>query len=136
MKARLAFYKGKGTLVDKSIRLWTNSPYSHVELVIGEMWYSSSPRVGGVRKKVVVPKEGNWDYVDVDVDQEILDELFVATQGTGYDWKGIVFNEILPFSVHSDTKWYCSEWCAQALGYEPAQMNPGYLFTLSKSMVE
>lgn len=44
---------------------------------------------------------------------------------------GIVLNEVLPFSIHSETK-----WCAQALGYESAQMNPGYLFTLSKSMIE
>lgn len=33
MKAKIAFYKAKGNYVDKAIRIWTNSPYSHCEIV-------------------------------------------------------------------------------------------------------
>ena len=51
MKAKIAFYKAKGNIIDKSIRLWTRSKYSHCEIVIGENWYSSSPRDKGVRAK-------------------------------------------------------------------------------------
>ena len=44
---RLAFYKGKGDWVDKLVRWWTKSQYSHVEVVVGNTWISSSPRDGG-----------------------------------------------------------------------------------------
>lgn len=46
---RLAFYKGEGDWVDKVVRWWTKSQYSHVEVIVGDTWYSSSPRDGGVR---------------------------------------------------------------------------------------
>ena len=48
MKAKLAFYKAKGNWIDFLVRVFTNSPYSHCELVINKDWYSSSPRDGGV----------------------------------------------------------------------------------------
>ena len=48
---RLAFYKGEGDWVDKLVRWWTKSQYSHVE-VVGNMWVSSSPRDGGVNAKI------------------------------------------------------------------------------------
>ena len=51
---KLAFYKGKGNWVDLIIRVFTNSPYSHVEIVLNKDWYSSSPRDGGVRVKQIV----------------------------------------------------------------------------------
>lgn len=31
MKAKLAYYKAKGSLLDLSIRIWTNSPYLQKE---------------------------------------------------------------------------------------------------------
>lgn len=49
---QLAFYKAKGDWVDKVIRWWTSSKYSHCEVVIGDEWFSSSPRDGGVNAKI------------------------------------------------------------------------------------
>ena len=50
---KLAFYKAKGDWVDLLIRVFTNSKYSHVEIVHIKDWYSSSPRDGGVRVKQI-----------------------------------------------------------------------------------
>jgi hypothetical protein len=41
MKVKLAFYKAKGNWIDLLIRVFTNSPYSHVEIVLNKDWYSS-----------------------------------------------------------------------------------------------
>ena len=130
MKAKLAFYNGKGTFVDKMIRLWTKSDYSHVELVLGHKWYSTSPREGRVRMKEMIPNESSWDYLDVDVDVSKLDAMFASTENMKYDWLGIVFNEILPFKIHSKSRYYCSEWCSEVLGYDPAQMSPEDLYKM------
>lgn len=39
---KLAFYKAKGNWVDLLIRVFTQSEYSHVEIVHNKDWYSSS----------------------------------------------------------------------------------------------
>lgn len=72
MKAKLAFYKGKGNWVDLLIRVFTHSKYSHVEIVHNKDWYSSSPRDGGVRVKQIVDDGNGWDFVEVDIDKERL----------------------------------------------------------------
>ena len=39
----LALYKGRGTLFNRLIRLWTRSKYSHCELVLSDgRWLSAS----------------------------------------------------------------------------------------------
>lgn len=115
MKARLAFYKGKGDWTDKAIRLWTKSKYSHVELVVGDYWYSTSPRDMKVRKKKIVPNPDNWDYVDVHIYEENLLEMYNSTRGAKYDWLGILLSQFIPLSIHNRDRWFCSEWCAEIL---------------------
>jgi hypothetical protein len=48
MSVQLALYKSHGNWVNRFIRWWTGSPYSHCELVINGTCYSSSVRDGGV----------------------------------------------------------------------------------------
>jgi len=115
MKAKLAFYKGKGNWIDKAIRIWTSSDYSHVELVIADMWYSTSPRDLKVRAKEIKPKKGHWDFIEIDLDQEHFRQLFKETVGAKYDWWGIFLSQLFPLNIHSRKKWFCSEWCAEAL---------------------
>lgn len=128
MKAQLAFYKGKGDITDKLIRWWTNSSYSHVELVMDGMWYSTSPRDLKVRVKRIAVMEGNWDFVEVEVDRDKVLEFYDRTKGSGYDWCGIVCNEVMRTKLHSKNKWYCSEWVASALGMNPSQVSPQELW--------
>lgn len=127
---RVAFYKARGNLFDRLIRLWTGSPYSHCELVLGARWITSSPRDGGVREAQIEPDPQTWDFLDVpEADPERIEALFQAERGAGYDWLGIAFSQVLPLGLESRRRWFCSEFCAQALGLaHPARWSPGGLF--------
>ena len=119
MKAKLAFYiASNGNLVDKTIAWYTKSKYSHVELVVGRDWYSTSPRDLEVRKKQIVPTQGVWDYIDVEVDETRLNILYETTRGAKYDWLGILFSQFIRANKHSKQRWFCSEFCAEALWLE------------------
>ena len=48
---KVACYKGEGDWADKLIRFWTGGIYSHVEIVIGDLWYTSSWYDGGVARR-------------------------------------------------------------------------------------
>ncbi len=138
---KLAFYKGKGTWIDRIIRWWTQSIYSHVELVclhkdglsIGLV--SSSPRDGGVRYKVIPKsyfKADNWTLVDASdrLDMDKLGQFFINHYPAHYDFKGILLSQLMSLNRHSKNKYFCSEFCAEALGFaRPHQYSPQDLFT-------
>lgn len=115
-KAHLAFYIAEhGNLVDKAIAWWTKSKYSHVELVFDGYWYSTSPRDLKVRKKMMAPKQGHWEIVNVEIDQDYLQQFFFITQGRKYDWLGIFLSQFMPLNIHDDRRYFCSEWVATVL---------------------
>ena len=131
MKAKLAFYKGKGNWVDLLIRVFTNSKYSHVEIVINKDWYSSSPRDGGVRVKQIINDGNSSDFVEVEIDKERLYQKYREYKGRGYDFKGILLSNVLPIGWHSKNKMTCSEFCADVLGYsEPEMYSPERLYKI------
>ena len=134
MKAKIAFYKAKGNIVDKAIRLWTRSKYSHCEIVIGENWYSSSPRDNGVRAKQIVDDHGSWDFIETDIGINKLNEVYLKYKGSGYDFLGILLCMILPLKRDNNKKVTCSEFCAEVLGCsEPEMYSPERLYkTLTK----
>ena len=139
----LALYKGRkdgrglkvwaDRFADWVVRTITRSPYSHCEIAIGYPGgglfdcYSSSVRDGGERTKVMrLPRE-KWDLIPLpdDVFDKSID-LFVQTDGAAYDWPGAL-GAVLK-SPHSKRRWFCSEWCAAAIGladahnYTPASL--------------
>ena len=128
---RLAFYKGEGNWVDKVVRWWTKSQYSHVEVVVGDMWYSSSPRDGGVRSMRMEDYNAeHWDIIGYPgVSASDVFDLFRKTKGSKYDFIGILFSQVLPIGLHSSTKWYCSEWAAE-LKYNNTNISPQELYEL------
>lgn len=118
MKAELAFHKARrGSLIDWLISLWTWSKYSHVELIMEGEWYGTSPSLMKVRKTVNTRSSKRWDFVEVEVDKDKVLKLFKETEGAKYDWKGIFMSQFLPLHQENKKKWFCSEWCAEALGY-------------------
>ena len=128
---KLAFYKGEGGFTDKVVRWWTSSPYSHVEIVVGDEWYSSSPMDGGVRVKTITsPNPGSWDYVDVRVDMDRLLYVFNKHKGKGYDWVGILFSQWLPLGFDSKDKCYCSEFCAEVLWFSDTNIDQQTLYDM------
>ena len=123
--AKLAFYKAKGDWIDLLIRVFTNSKYSHVEIVINKDWYSSSPRDGGVRIKQIVEDGNSWDFIEVEIDKDRLYQKYREYKGRGYDFKGILLSNILQIGWHSKNKATCSEFVADVLGYlEPEKYSP------------
>ncbi|WP_244322649.1 MULTISPECIES: hypothetical protein [Pseudomonas] len=128
---QLALYKAPGDLYDRLIRIWTRSPYSHCELILEDgRFASSSPRDGGVRAKLIEPDPAVWDFLPLPwVREEMVEELLQAEHGSGYDWIGILGSQILPVGIQSQSRWFCSEFCAQAIGLEqPQRYSPGSLF--------
>ena len=139
----LALYKGRrdgawyqpkvaaARLSDWIIRTLTGSPYSHCELAVpcadGQYdCYSSSIRDGGVRLKTMPLPPEKWDLIPVDVNPEQVYAALTATIGAKYDWLGAT--GVIARWRHDKHKWFCSEWCAMALGLpNPERFSPGSL---------
>ena len=86
----------------------------------GITWIGISPFLKSKvasRKKIIID-HSEWDFVDIDVNQEQLDiimEFFEDTEGHGYDWIGMLLSQFLPCKIKHKKRWYCSEWIAYAL---------------------
>jgi hypothetical protein len=111
----LALYCGpphgnwKHTLTHYAIRLWTWSRYSHAELVIDGVCYSSSERDGGVRKKVIDVRSGRWDVSPLPgVSSAAPLKWFEEHATHKYDWANIA-RFVLPFLAHRKDRWVCFE---------------------------
>ncbi|MCC8342808.1 hypothetical protein LNN35_08410 [Pseudomonas stutzeri] len=126
----LALYKGRGTLFNRLVRLWTRSKYSHCELVLADgRWLSASAMDGGVRAKHIELNLEHWDLIPLPwADYSQIAHVFRANAGQGYDFFGLFGSQLLPVGLHSRRRWFCSEFCAAALGfpmpqrYSPAQL--------------
>ncbi len=116
---KVAFYKNyKDTVYDRLISLWTKSKYTHVELIVEGVWYSASPRDGGVRSKGITANLEHWDCVEIALhpyDVEKIVDFFNREQGKKYDWCGIVCSQVIPMKIHHPSKWFCSEIVSHAL---------------------
>lgn len=124
---KMAFYKGKGNWLDALVRFVTRSEYSHCEIVIDGVCWSSSPRDGGVRRTQINLQSGHWDVIDIQGNEASAELWFKSREGAGYDWIGLI-RTVIPYFPHSKTKWFCSEACGAALGMRSDAMSPKDLF--------
>lgn len=122
MSVKIAFYRGPPRrwwhkLSHLLICFFTTSAYSHCELVIDGVCWSSSARDGGVRQKVIDLNDGKWIVFDVPeaVDPISALQWFLAREGKSYDYMGVV-RFLLPFVRQGRDKWFCSEAVAESLG--------------------
>lgn len=122
------FYIGEGKLFDKLIRWWTNSRYSHCELIIGDMAYSADAWTNCVR---AIPASGfnpnSWEKIPVTGDTAKVISFVSSQLGKKYDWLGIL-GFIVPWKSGDKDKWYCSEICAAALGIGKRPISPQELY--------
>lgn len=129
---QLAFYKGPAAdkwhqFAHKLICWFTDSPYSHVELVINGTCCSASPRDGGVRMKNIDLTSGKWDVVTITGDEADAWEWFCEHAGQEYDYAGVL-RFVIPFLPNRSKQWFCSEAVAAALGLaEPDLWTPQML---------
>lgn len=140
---RLAYYKGRKSennrsrFLDHIICFFTNSRYSHVELVymydadtkIGSA-VSASPRDGGVRFKRIIFKPEQWELYGIETDKTDLDVIdwFKTIEGSKYDWFGAL-GVILPFNLQKKSRWFCSEAVATFFGIPtPKKKSPQDIF--------
>lgn len=113
---KLALYKGKGTLANAGIRMWTGSRYSHCELVVDGWCYSSSVMDKGVRRKLIDLASGNWDLIELPwADPEYVRDYLDRTDHLTYGWVALVTSQFLNLGRSDPDSQFCSEWCANAL---------------------
>lgn len=121
---QIALYKGPPSDIlhwigHLSTCAWTGSKYSHAELVIDGICYSSSSRDGGVRKKVIDLNSGKWDLINVIADKQYALDWFSKHEGCKYDWANIA-RFVIPV-VHEDkNKFVCFETVGYMLGIKDA----------------
>ena len=112
------------------IAWWTRSPYSHVEVVINGVCYSSSMRDGGARKKVIDLDKPWWRVTPIEwADEEAALRVFRRYEGQPYGYWDLLTQHVLRLPV-DDPGLLCSELCALMLGLPESTargMTPGQL---------
>lgn len=123
---KLALRKGDTRIGARLIQWWTNSIYSHCELVIDDLCYSSSIMDHGVRSKAIDLDPGKWDVIELPwADEATVLAYFAKTDGYSYGWFSLIASQIFNRNQVDNDSQFCSEWCASALGLpNPATYSP------------
>jgi len=129
---QLALYKPHRAmdLGGRLICWWTRSPYSHVEVVIDGVCYSSSLRDGGVRAKRIDLAHPWWRVIPIEwrAPDDAL-RMFSIYEGEPYGWGDLIMQHMLHLPI-DDPGLLCSELCALMLGLPASTargMTPGAL---------
>lgn len=130
---KIAFYKDKRHLFNRAVAWWTRGPYSHCELIIDGISYSSSIGDGGVRSKVIDYREDRWDIYDLPwVNSADAKAWFEQHIGQSYDILGLVGFIIRRINGRR-TRFFCSEACAESIGLtEGWRFDPNTLASIVK----
>lgn len=122
----LALYKGKGLIGNALIRWWTRSQYSHCELVIDGIGYSSSLMDGGVRAKQIEFNPNHWDFLDLpDHLAPAVLAYFNRTKDERYSWLDLIRSQVFNRNADEPGAAFCSEWVAAAIGLpNPTSYSP------------
>ena len=126
MTVQLALRKNDTRIGAKLIQWWTGSIYSHCELVVGGLCYSSSIMDKGVRAKVIELEPDKWDVIDLPwADAVAVVDYFKATDSNTYGWLSLIGSQLFNRNRTDKTSQFCSEWCAAALGLpNPSTYSP------------
>lgn len=126
MTVQLALRKHDTRIAAEAIQWWTNSIYSHCELVVDGWCYSSSVMDKGVRKKVIDLDPAKWDLIELPwADAGKIREYFIATDHLRYGWPSLITSQLFNLNRPVNGAQFCSEWCAAALEMPaPSSLNP------------
>ena len=134
---KIHFYKARaGKIGDKIVGLV--SVFSHVELEINGVCYSSSNRDKGVRSKVIDTSNAQkWLSFDLkkNIDENICLLYFESVRGQRYDWLNIFLTQIIKVNIQSSNKQICSEFVGNCLQLDNAyKYSPEALFYKLKEL--
>jgi hypothetical protein len=126
MTVQLALRKNDTRIGARFIQWWSRSIYSHCELVVGGLCYSSSIMDKGVRAKAIELELDKWDVIDLQwADAAAVLEYFKATDCNTYGWFSMIFSQLFNRNQTDIDSQFCSEWCASALGLpNPSTYSP------------
>lgn len=132
MTVKLALRKNDKRLISRAIQWWTNSIYSHCELVVNGVSYSSSAMDGGVRGKVIAMNSDKWDFIELPwADADAVIQYFSVTDHHKYGWLGLITGQLFNLNRSEKDTQFCSQWCAAAVGLpNPASYSPATLGAL------
>ena len=132
MSVKIAFRKNDKRLLSRFIQWWTDSPYSHCEIVVDEWCYSSSAMDKGVRRKKIDLDSDSWDVLELTwVDGNSVKNYFYKTSDNSYGYLLLITSQFLNLGKDSEESQFCSMWCANALGIPNAsQESPKTLYEL------
>lgn len=128
---RLALYRPHKwwDLGGRLVAFWTKSEFSHCELEVDGECYSSSIRDGGVRAKRIDLLARHWHVINLPwADPLRIRLLYQETRKHRYGWLDLIGSQIFNARRQDSGRWFCSEWCAAALGIpSPELYSPGSL---------
>ena len=147
-KLYISFHKPKH-FIGHLVALWTFGRYSHAEFIYNNQVFLSNP--GGVRtRKFEYQKNMEIYELDKNIDPKDVIEFFRTAQGKGYDYLGILGQFFYADKVQDDNRYFCSEFCLNAIDYALQftltyklkslkdrvgyQFNPSKLFKYLKNM--
>lgn len=138
MTVHLAVRKNDNRIGARLIQLWTGSIYSHCELVVDGVCYSSSVMDKGVRAKVIELEPAKWDVIALPwVNPADVVSYFKQTDSNTYGWASLITSQLFNRSKPDDDSQFCSEWCAAAIGVkDPSMYSPSALYKLAQYIVE
>lgn len=136
----LAFYKGKGDFLNKVVRFFTRSKYSHCAIVAHGVEYSSSSRYGGVyaTRWDILYNVNEWDFINLtDIPAQDIVAFYNRTRDCKYDYLGAIGSVFTVFK-QKGSSFFCSEWCAECLRIDkPHKYTPDSLYTrLNKQKID
>lgn len=99
---------------------WTKGPFGHVDLVLSDdRIVSSVPKFGTAYRNITL--DDTYVLIDVEIDPEVEPKIITwidGELGCKYDYLGAA-RFVLPWMKESPTRWFCSEFVAKALTFDP-----------------
>ena len=123
MNICVGLYKGEGRLHNAIVRRWTESIYSHAELILPDktsitIFPFSLKGIHRAPFDEENESEEDWDFICVPISPTQLSKIekfYEKTKEQQYDWLGMLASQLVPFHIKHKDRWYCSEWIAYAL---------------------
>jgi hypothetical protein len=133
----LLFYRGKG-IVSKAVKQFSDSPYSHVALVLDEYHLLEANWNHPLSIRHISYRRSDYDVYRVvgleERQKEKIREYIQQTINAGYDYRLVISHVFHYFFkgklIHDENRFDCSEWIDLAFMYAGVNLLPYRLDSL------